>query len=188
MTDPNAFLERIIKALEHANIPYMISGSIGSSFHGQPRATNDTDIVIDPIAQQITAFIESLGRDYYVSKEAAQQAIENRSMFNVIDIQFGHKADLIICKDRPYSRQEFLRRSKTNFLGIDVYVLSPEDSILSKLEWSKGRQSETQYKDALGVLMTQKDTLDYDYLKQWAKELGMDDAVNNLLKEIDSKG
>ncbi|MHC4988750.1 MAG: hypothetical protein ACYTFX_09690, partial [Planctomycetota bacterium] len=62
-------------------------------------------------------------------------------------------------------------------------VLSPEDSILSKLEWSKGRQSEAQYKDALGVLMTQKQTLDFDYLKKWANELGIDDALNNLLKE-----
>lgn len=188
MTDQNAFLERIIKALEHANIPYMISGSIGSSFHGQPRATNDADIVIDPTLSQITAFMEALGPDYYVSKEATQQAIENRSMFNVIDIRFGHKADLIIRKDRPYSQQEFSRRTHANFLGIDVYVLSPEDSILSKLEWSKGRQSQIQFKDALGVLMTQKDNLDFDYLKKWARELGLDDAMDNLLKEIDNNG
>ena len=185
MTDQNAFLARIIKALEHANIPYMISGSISSSFHGQPRATNDADIVIDPTIQQITAFIESLGSDYYVSKEAAQQAIANRSMFNVIDIQFGYKADMIIRKNRSYSQQEFSRRTKTHFLDMDAYVLSPEDSILSKLEWSKGRQSESQYKDALGVLMTQKETLDFDYLKKWAKELGIENALQDLLKEAD---
>ena len=187
MTDQNTFLERIIKALEHANIPYMISGSIGSSFHGQPRATNEANIVIDPTAEQIATFIELLGPDCYVSKDAAQQAIQSRSMFNVIDTQSGHKADLIIRKNRPYSQQEFSRRSKTNFLGIDVYVLSPEDSILSKLEWSKDRQSQTQYKDALGVLMTQKDSLDFGYLKKWAKELDVEDALNNLLKEIDSQ-
>lgn len=183
MTDQNAFLERIIKALEHANIPYMISGSIGSSFHGQPRATNDADIVIDPTPQQITVFIKSLGPDCYVSKEAAKQTIQNRSMFNVIDTQLGYKVDLIIRKNRPYSQQEFSRRSKTSFLGIDVYVLSPEDSILSKLEWSKGRQSETQHKDALGVLMTQKDNLDFDYLKKWARELDIEDVLKNLLEE-----
>ena len=57
MTDQNAFLEHIIKALEHANIPYMISGSIGSSFHGQPRATNDADIVIDPTPAQTIVFV-----------------------------------------------------------------------------------------------------------------------------------
>ncbi|OQY07447.1 MAG: hypothetical protein B6I25_01855 [Planctomycetales bacterium 4572_13] len=183
MTGQNAFLERIINALEDANIPYMISGSIGSSFHGQPRATNDADIVIDPTVQQLSVFIESLGPEYYVSKEAAQQAIQNRSMFNVIDIQLGHKADLIVRKDRPYSQQEFLRKTRANFLGIDTYVLSPEDSILSKLEWSKGRQSQTQFKDALGVLIAQKDALDFDYLKKWAKELGIEDTLKNLFEE-----
>ncbi len=185
MTDQKAFLKRIIKALEHTNIPYMISGSIGSSFHGQPRATNDADIIIDPTMQQITAFVKSLGPEYYVSKKAARQAIENRSMFNVINTRSACKADLIIRKNRPYSMQEFARKTHANFLGIDAYILSPEDSILSKLEWSKGRQSETQFKDALGVLITQKETLDFNYLKKWAKELGIEDTLQNLLKEAD---
>ncbi len=183
MTDQNTFLERIINALEDATIPYMIAGSIGSSFHGQPRATNDADIVIDPTAQQLSVFIESLGPEYYLSKEAARQAVTNHSMFNVIDTRSACKADLIIRKDRPYSQQEFARRTEANFLGIDVYILSPEDSILSKLEWAKGRQSQTQFKDALGVLMAQKDKLDFDYLKNWAKELGIEDALNKLIKE-----
>ena len=87
MTDQNAFLARIIKALEHANIPYMIFGSIGSSFHGQPRATNDADIVIDPKPSQITAFMESLGPNYYVSKEAIQQAISPGGGSSMIRIE-----------------------------------------------------------------------------------------------------
>jgi hypothetical protein len=184
MTDQNEFLVHIIQALNKANIPYMISGSVGSSFHGQPRATNDADIVIAPTAEQITSFIELLGPDFYVSKEAVKQAIENKTMFNIIDIQSGYKADLIIRKQRPYSQQEFARRTSVNFFGIETYFVRPEDSILSKLEWSKGRQSETQYKDALGVLLTQKDDLDYEYLKKWAKELDIEGALGNLLKEL----
>jgi hypothetical protein len=183
MIDQNQFLERIIKALNHANIPYMISGSIGSSFHGQPRATNDADIVIDPAQNQLLVFIESLGTDCYVSKEAALQAMANSSMFNIIDIQSGYKADLIIRKKRPFSQQEFARRIRATFPGIDVYVLTPEDSILSKLEWSKSCGSELQFKDALGVLTVQKDRLDFDYLEHWARELGIEDALDRLTKE-----
>ncbi|MCI0498823.1 MAG: nucleotidyltransferase family protein [Planctomycetales bacterium] len=183
MINQDEFLRQIIRAFEQANIPYMISGSMGSSFHGQPRATNDADIVIDPTQKQLLAFIELLGPDCYVSKEAALQAIENRSMFNVIDTRSGGKADLITRKQRPYSQQEFARRIHANFLGIETYVLSPEDSILSKLEWSKGRQSEIQFKDAFGVLIAQKDKLDFEYLKKWAKELGIEDALNRLIKK-----
>lgn len=183
MIDQTQFIEHLIHALNDANIPYMISGSIGSSFHGQPRATNDADIVIDPTKKQLLDFIESLGPDIYVSKEAALQAIENISMFNVIDIRSGCKADFVIRKKRPFSQQEFARRMSASFFGMNTYFVTPEDSILSKLEWSQGRQSDTQFKDALGVLNAQKDKLDFDYLKHWAKELGVGETLNRLIEE-----
>lgn len=183
MTDQNLFLESIIKALNQADIPYMISGSIGSSFHGQPRATNDADIVIDPTMKQIIVFVESLGAGFYVSKQAALHAVETGSMFNVIGIQTGCKADLIIRKKRSFSREEFARRIPASLLGMKAYILTPEDSILSKLEWSKGRQSDIQFQDALGVLRIQKDKLDVDYLKKWAKELEVEDILNRLIEE-----
>ncbi len=182
MTDQNTFLQQVIGALVKAEIPYMISGSIGSSFHGQPRATNDADIVIDPTQEQLLVFIESLGPDFYISKEAATQAIDNRSMFNIIDIQSGYKADLIIRKQRPFSQQEFSRKQQANLLGMDAYILSPEDSILSKLEWTQGRDSQTQWKDALCVLTLQKDQLDYEYLRHWAKELGLQETLEQLIE------
>lgn len=185
MMDQNAFLGRVIKSLNEVGIPYMISGSVGSSFHGQPRATNDTDIVIDPARDQLVHFIESLGPDFYISKEAALEAIENNSMFNIIDIRSGYKADLIMCKKRPFSRQEFARRICATISGLDVYILSPEDSILSKLEWSKDCLSQVQIADALGVLAVQKDKLDYEYLKYWAGQLGIENALNRLIEEAE---
>jgi len=185
MTDQNTFLRRVIEALIEAEIPYMIAGSVGSSFHGQPRATNDADIVIDPTKNQLSIFLEQLVPDFYVSQQAALQALEDRAMFNVIDIQSGYKADLIIRKQRPFSQQEFSRRISAHLLGMDAYVLSPEDSILSKLEWTQGRDSQTQLNDALGVLNLQKDKIDFDYLKHWAKELGILDALEQLLNTID---
>ena len=104
-------------------------------------------------------------------------------MFNIIDIQTGWKADLIIRKKRAYSKQEFSRRTSTTLMGMNLWILSPEDSILSKLEWSKSRASQTQFKDALGVIMVQWDSLDFDYMKKWAKELQIEDSLEHLLAE-----
>ncbi len=129
------------------------------------------------------SFVGSLEPDYYVSKEAAMQALNDNSMFNIIDIQTGWKADLIIRKKRAYSKQEFSRRKNANLMGMSLWILSSEDSILSKLEWSKGRESETQYKDALGVMTVQWNRLDFDYMKKWAKELQIEDSLEQLLKE-----
>lgn len=184
MISQKEFLRRLAKRLDDSNIPYMLSGSMCSSFHGQPRATNDADIVIDPTKARLVHFLNSLGQNYYASKEAALEALKNNSMFNIIDTQAGWKADIIIRKNRAYSKQEFARRTNELVMGINLWILSPEDSILSKLEWSKGRESQIQFNDALGVLNVQWDRLDFDYLKKWAKELKIEDSLEHLLKEI----
>ena len=185
MTSQRDFLEKVIKSLNASKIPYMLSGSMCSSFHGQPRATNDADIVINPTTEQLLDFINSFGSDYYVSKEAALQSLANNSMFNIIDIQTGWKADLIIQKKRDYSKQEFSRRKNANVMGMDMSIVSPEDSILSKLEWAKTSQLSTQFNDALGVLTVQGDRLDFNYLRKWAKKLEVEDSLELILREIE---
>lgn len=183
MTSQKDFLGRLIKKLDEQNIPYMLSGSVSSSLHGQPRATNDADIVIAPTEEQLIAFLKSLGDDYYVNPEAARDAFKSHSVFNVIDIQNSWKADLIIRKNRPFSREEFRRRQKANIMGLDAWVVSPEDVILSKLEWAKNSKSSQQLQDALGVATVQYDHLDRDYMHKWAKELQVESSLEELLKQ-----
>ncbi len=85
MTDQEAFLRRLVQALDKAKIAYMLSGSLGSSFHGEPRATNDIDMVIAAEEKQLLRFVELLGDKYYVSRKAVLEACHHRSMFNIID-------------------------------------------------------------------------------------------------------
>jgi len=181
-----AFLERLIERLEKAGIPYMVAGSVGSSLHGRPRATQDIDVVIAPTLEQLNRFVDSLGEAYYISREAARDAFQNRTMFNVIDVEAGWKADLIIRKARPFSLQEFQRRRRVEAMGQSLWVVSPEDVILSKLEWAKGRGSDIQFSDALGVAVVHQDGLDQEYLFKWAKEVGVDEDLRRLLN--DAKG
>ena len=183
MTSQDDFLKKLIKVLGDFSIPYMISGSFGSSYHGRPRATKDIDIVIAPTEKLLLEFVESLGEDYYVSLEGVRDAFDNNSMFNIIDNLSGWKADFILRKARAFSRQEFERKAIAEIGGLDVWVTSPEDIILSKLEWSKDSQSERQFGDALGVAVVQWDRLDVDYLRKWAKELQVTDSLEQLLEQ-----
>jgi hypothetical protein len=183
MITQQEFLGRLIRLLNEAGMPYMVAGSMGSSIHGRPRATQDVDVVIDPTEDQLESVLALLGQDYYVSRDAALDALRHRTMFNVVDLEGGGKADLIIRKDRPYSRREFERRLQIDAMGQMLWVVAPEDIILSKLEWMKGRQSDVQYSDALGVAVTQWGSLDLEYLRQWADELGVEDILNGLLNE-----
>jgi hypothetical protein len=179
------FLSKLMAKLEDSGIPYMISGSLGSSLHGEPRATNDIDLIIAPTEAQLNTFIQSLSEDYYVSSETAREAFRNRSMFNVIDYKTGWKADLIIRKDRAFSLEEFRRRICTNILGVQVSVVSPEDAILSKLEWSKKSESGLQFRDALGIAVVQWESLDKEYLRKWARELNIDALLQTLLNNAE---
>ena len=182
MTGQDKFLKKIVDALDAAGIKYMITGSVSSSFHGNPRATNDTDMVITPTMEQLNLFVKSL-KDCYVCLPTAREALKTGGMFNVIDNETGYKADMIICKNDPFGRQEFQRRYRVSILGLDVWVVSAEDIILSKLKWTKGRLSEKQFGDIKGIMAAQQDTLDKDYLHKWAKELGVEDTLKQLLEE-----
>lgn len=100
-------LQRIVPLLESAQVPFMIAGSFASATHGQPRTTQDLDVVIDPLdPKALETLLSSLTPDrYYVDPDAARDAFVRRSMFNVVDQTTGWKADFILHKNRPFSRQ-----------------------------------------------------------------------------------
>ena len=185
MTGQQDLLRRLIPRLEQAGIPYMIAGSISSSIHGEARATNDIDIVISPTPGQLDALLASFGDDSYVSPQADRDALRQRSMFHVIDLESGGKVDLIVCKDRPFSEEEFRRRRTVELAEMTISVASPEDTILSKLEWARMGSSERQLRDALGVAAIQWDRLDRDYLRRWAQELGVTDSLEEILRQAE---
>jgi len=105
-------------------------------------------------------------------------------MFNVIHLESGFKIDFITRKARAFSKEEFSRREKGAFLGGSRWFTTPEDVILTKLEWSKLGESERQFVDAVNVAKVQKEKLDRSYLKKWAKELGIQKLLQRLFKEL----
>jgi hypothetical protein len=109
---PEAVIHRFAALLEAAGVPYMLTGSFASGYHGAPRASQDIDIVIAPSRASLDAFLSLLPEDrYYVSREAALDAFRRQSLFNVVDFASGWKVDLILRKGRPFSLTEFDRRA-----------------------------------------------------------------------------
>lgn len=167
-------LRRLVGALESAGIPYMVTGSFASSFHGTPRASQDIDFVVDPSPEQIRRLAYLLPpSEYYMDERAALDALRRRGMFNIIDLSTGWKGDLIIRKDRPFSLEEFRRRQLVEVAGMRLALATPEDVILAKLEWGKSGESSRQIEDAAGILRVRGTELDLDYLEGWVSELGL---------------
>ena len=169
----------------------MLCGSVASSFHGEPRTTKDIDLVIDCDRHQLPGFLQRIdGEGWYASDAAAEEAIDQRTMFNVIDPDSGWKADLIVRKDRAFSLCDFERRQSAPVFGGEygtVLLTPPEDTILSKLEWSLDSDSERQYRDALQVAIVGCETIERGYLRRWAGELGVGELLDKLLAEADEQ-
>jgi hypothetical protein len=167
-------LAEVSGRLAEAGIPYMVTGSLASSFHGEPRATRDIDIVIDPSPDALDRFVESLPSDvFYVDTQTARDALAERSQFNVIESASGWKVDLIIRRDRPFSVEEFSRRQPAELLGMPTHVASAEDVIIAKLEWALAGESERQLRDVAAILAVSGDRLDHGYLERWIDALGL---------------
>lgn len=170
-------LADIAERLDAAGIPYMVVGSIAGSFHGEPRTTVDIDVVIDPTAEALQRFVASLPRSaFYVDENAASEAFGRRTSFNVIDHGSGGKVDLLIRRDRPFSRTEFARRLNATVLGRDVPIATAEDTIIAKLEWAVAGESERQLRDVARILAVSGDSLDRAYLAQWLTQLDLEAA------------
>jgi len=177
------FLQEILRLIEMAGLPHMVVGSIASSAYGEIRTTHDADIVVDAPWENVQRFVRSLGPDFYVNEDAARAAWERRRMFNIIHVGSGNKADIVCRKDTDYAAVAFERRGLAQALGIEIELCSPEDVILSKLDWSRRGESERQYRDALGVAKARRASLDLEYLTRWAEELGVSELLARLLQD-----
>jgi hypothetical protein len=166
-----AFFEKIVDVLNKQNIPYMLSGSMAMSTYVNPRATRDFDFIIFLKHDDINGFVSYFQDGYYCDKESVQDAIKNQSMFNIIDHASGFKADFVVLKNHPFRKEEFNRRIKIDFFGRTIYVVTPEDLLISKLIWIQDIQSPLQMEDIKNLSAVK--SLDWRYIKEWINKLNL---------------
>jgi hypothetical protein len=178
----------VTQTLERIGISYAVGGSLASSLHGVMRSTLDVDIVADMRLEHIQPLVAALSQEFYADDEMMRDAIEHHSSFNLIHYETAFKVDIFIRKLRAFDQMQ-LERRRMSVIATDpeqsIYVVSPEDIILAKLEWYRmgGEVSERQWRDILGVLKAQEDRLDQAYLRQWAAALNVADLLAKALDE-----
>ena len=172
-------LRDLCTRIETAGIGYMLTGSLAMSYYARPRMTRDIDLVIELAADAVPLLVSALGPDYHVDAQAITDALRKDRPWNAIHLPTVVKIDLIPRKHGEYRRTEFERRRRVNFAGVDLWIVSAEDLILSKLDWARDSRSELQLRDVRHLL---QGTLDRSYLQRWAKRL----ELETLLKEMQS--
>lgn len=173
------FLKELVRYFQQKQINYMLSGSVAMSLYTMPRFTRDIDFVVHLKPGDVKDLTEYFKEGYYCDEDAIRDAILNKSMFNIIDHKSGYKADFIILKNEPYRITEFERRTLIDFLELKIYVVSPEDLLVSKIIWVQQIQSSLQFEDIR--LLSTINNLNWQYINDWIDKLKLN--TFNLLKK-----
>ena len=164
----------VVARLDDAGIPHMLTGSIASSWYGEPRATQDLDVVIDPSPAALGQLVEGLQADgWYVDRDVALTALRDRTQSTAIGPD-AFKVDFIVRHDRPFSRTEFDRRHPAELLGTSTFLPTIEDMVIAKLEWAQAIDSDRQIRDVVGMLDVARRDIDLAYIESWVRTLGVD--------------
>jgi len=181
-------LKKTVKILTENNIPYMLTGSIVSSLQGIPRSTHDIDIIISITKIGIPPIIKAFFKEnFYINEKSIEEAINNKSQFNILDTNEGDEIDFWILTDSEFDKIRFSRKQKVMLFNFETFVSTAEDTILQKLFWSKlSGGSKKQYNDALNVFEIQFGKIDIEYMFYWSKKLGIESLFNKIKSEAET--
>jgi hypothetical protein len=187
LAEPIAVTLELAEGLEALGLNYVVGGSIASSLHGIPRATQDIDIVVVLWGKDVEGFVARFESSFYVDRDMVMDAIRRRASFNIIHLATMYKVDIFIADRSDLVHEELDRR-----LAIDlgepprrVWVCSAEDIVLQKLDWYEqgNRISDRQWTDVIGVMKVQGQKLDLAYLRRWADTKGLRELLDKALHE-----
>lgn len=173
---PTELLRRLADCLNGLGTPYLITGSMASGAYGEPRMTNDIDVVVPLRLQHVEVVLAAFpAPDYYCSREAILQAVRDRFQFNILHLTTGMKIDVIATTDSEFDATRLRRARTIQTAGTAVRFASPEDVILKKLVYFREGGSEKHLRDIVGILKVQAEQIEYDYLAEWVDRLGVAD-------------
>ncbi len=187
--EPIAVTLKVTFVLENLQVAYAISGSIATALYGVARSTQDVDIVADLKVEHVAPMAKMLQTKFYLDTAMISDAVARRESFNLIHRETMLKVDVFVARDHPLDRAVISRARRYSLhpeASSLVSVVAPEDVVLAKLWWYRqGREvSRQQWKDVLGVLRLQADTLDMGYMYHLAEQLGVYDLLQQALDEI----
>ena len=183
MNRVDKFCDVVIDFLEDSKVPYLVIGGVAVSLIGEPRMTQDIDLIISIRKQDVRHFLEAAAANgFELNIKEKMQRIKRTGTFRLNRDSFH--ADIIIASI-PLEDSAFERAQRLTFVNRTAFFPSPEDLILFKI--IVGRDKDML--DAKSVVIRHRPELDQDYLKKWAQAIS-DEAEdmniwNRLMKALE---
>ena len=193
LTDIFRLLVHLDSLLGPLGIRYVVGGSLASSVHGEVRATNDIDVLVEVPDERILAFVSALKPTFDIWEDTVRRAVAEQRSFSALHIEWHVKIDFFPAGRSPLDDFELERSQRVplpDAPGASVPVSTAEDIILRKLEWY-GRSDgvlERQLRDVVGVMKVRAHELDLAYLRAWSRTLDVEELLDQCLKDAGLAG
>lgn len=166
-------LQDLSARLEQADIPYMLTGSLATSYYTTPTAPRGIDLVAELTDHDIGRVVTLFEADYYLSPGAVADAVRDRSSFNLVDQTNITTVDVFPKKlaPEPFRTAEFARRQRVTIQNFSTWIVTAEDLIVAKLLWTPPSPTDIHMQDVRTLLRA---PVDVDYIESWVHRLGLD--------------
>jgi hypothetical protein len=173
----------VVDVLEEQGITYLLVGSLASGVYGEPRMTQDIDVVVELRPDQVARLCQAFpAPEYYVAEKAAREAVATGGQFNVIHPASANKIDFMLARRDAWGLSQVSRRRREEILpGRPGYTAAPEDVILGKLWYYQVGGSEKHLRDIAAMLQLSGDEIDMGYIEHWARQLGVTEVWQTVL-------
>jgi hypothetical protein len=162
-----------ISRINRLSIPYMITGAVAGIVYGEPRLTNDIDIVIDLKPDDIDQFTDSFPiEDFYCPPTEVIKLEINRPLrghFNLIHHKTGFRADIYAAGKDELNFWGLKNRKAVDVEGDEFWLAPVEYVILRKLEYYQEGGSDKHLRDISGILALSSDQINFKILDEKIK-------------------
>ena len=171
---------RVAEALSASGVPYLLSGSFASNYYGIPRSTKDADFVMQLGGAVGQEFARLLGEEFVLDPQLTFETVTGTYRQYIRHRKRRFKIELFLLSQDEHDQERFRRRCEVGFSGHKVWLLSAEDSIVTKLRWARDKD----LPDIRNVMTVQGGKLDWTYIEHWCREHGTLDLMNEIRRAV----
>ena len=173
----------VVETLRKCGTPHMVVGALSSNAYGIPRSTKDADIVLAVNGKSLLEMAAALGPEFQIDDQASFEMVTGTLRYHLRVPSIAFAVELFLLSNDPHDQARFERRCvvRSNQIGTDLMVPTPEDVIIMKLRWAQIAKRDKDRDDVRNIIAVQgDDALDWDYIHRWCDAHG----TRALLDEI----
>jgi hypothetical protein len=175
---------RVIEILNENRIPYMVVGSLATNFHSTLRSTKDADVVVQADLGNIAHLIGQQCDFLRVDPQFGFESVTATQKILLRATTEEFSVELFGLSDDPHDQERFKRRKLVDWEGRPTWILSAEDSLVTKLRWAQAAARKKDVLDVENIIAVSGDAIDWPYVERWCDQHGSRPLLEKIRDEL----